>query len=513
MPVDVGVEQPENRPHIIRPKLFVVQAGIDKIERWRSAHRFGEMSPATLTSLLQESGEQGRLSKWGDFCEYMLETDIELASSLDTRVQRVVQAPYKFVPGKSPDPKAAQYSEGAARFCTEVIEAIPRWDEHMSAMVHALGPGVSAHELIWDLNMMRGAYTIIGFRWVHPHRLQFGEKWEIRLYDDGRKDGASYGQALRENGWFVHIAANPGTYAGKAGVLRYCAWPWLFKLWFRKFYAHAVETHGQPFVYGVVPRTAKDNVVEEMKSKLENLSYDTVAVFREGSEVIFNGGANVGDGSLFQNAIEMSNSAYDKLILGSTDISTPGVHGSQSAVDTRVEAALDPRTVADAKSFAASFKEQVLTPLCRLNFHLFGNHVPAIPDMVFGGDAEEDRMPEVNTPAPEVSPEQIEQAVSQQLQPQLTRDQQAALFDVVDRVRDGKMSRSAGVTYLTSIYTMEQQFAEQLLPDNTPAPPPEPAPPKAPAGPRRPAALRVRGTSARTTTPSVNPIKRALLGG
>jgi phage gp29-like protein len=366
-------------------------------ERWRTSHKFGEMTPATLTNILNESGEQGILGRWADFCEYMLETDTHLKGLHETRISRVVGAPQAIVPGTSHDPRADSYAVKAADFCRDIIDGMERWDQYMGWWLGANGRGYAASEasLAPDRNM--NALIITEFMFAHPHRFRYGTEWDLRFYDQGTRPGEDgYGEVLRPDKWMVHITPNEGTYAGKAGYLRGCAWPWLYKMWYQKFYAHAVEVNGSPFIYATAPNEMQSDM-DTLLAKLENMSYDTVGVFKEGTEVKAMQGATIGDGAVYTNAIDLADRLQTQLILGAEDIVTPGTHGSQSAVDSRIEATLDPRTVADGKRLAADIRKWILEPLCRLNYHLFGYTVPAIPEYVFGGDAKEERMPEVST--------------------------------------------------------------------------------------------------------------------
>jgi phage gp29-like protein len=441
MPVQIDVKQPKEAPHIIAPERFQHQSKIDDTERWRSGSRFGELSPATLTSILQEAGEQGKLTRWADLCEWMVETDSHLASLHSTRISRVVQAPRRIVPGTHPDPRRQSYAEQGAKFIGGVIDAIENWDTYMTWFLGALGRGYSASEYRWERNVAMNAMVVTGFRFAHPHRFQWGEDWDLRLYEDGRKDGNTYGQALTPDNWLVHIAGNEGTYPGKAGYFRGCSWPWLYKIWFKKFYAHGVEVNGSPYIYAIVPNEAKASVMDQMVTALENMSYDTVGAFREGTDINTLQGANIGDGSVYTKAIETADAQQTKLILGAEDIVTPGLHGSQSAVETRTEETLDPRTVSDAKRLANDLRSQLFEPLCRLNKHLFGGTIPAIPEMAFGGDAAEDaqRVPEVRS----AEPQQPETDDIGELSP----DEMAAIREMRREARGPKAR--AGATPLT----------------------------------------------------------------
>ncbi len=489
--VDVTIKRSEDRPHIIQPERFAYQSKLTSTERWRSNHKFGEMTPATLTNILTEAGEQGILGRWADFCEYMLETDTHLRALDETRRNRVVQAPQAIVPGSSRNPRADSYAVQAADFCRDVIDGMEKWDEYVSWFLGALGRGYSASETAWEPDRYLNALIIDHFRFAHPHRFRYGTEWDLRFYDQGTRSGEDgYGEELIHDNWMTHITTNEGSYPGKAGYLRGCAWPWLYKMWYQKFYAHGVETTGTPFIYGVVPNEAKAGVMDELLTKLENMSYDTVGAFREGTKVEALQGASIGDGAVYTKAIELADSLQTKLILGAEDIVTPGAHGSQSAVDSRIEATLDPRTVADGKRLAADIRDHILEPLCRLNYHLFGYTIPAIPEYVFGGDAKEERMPEVSTkeqtgPTAEaeqddttVEGEPVEddvtgpaehppEATEASVDPSssLNGAQVTALMQVIENVGTGAMPRDTGIQIMLAAFPIDEQQAERIMGD------------------------------------------------
>jgi len=156
-------------------------------------------------------------------------------------------------------------------------------------------------------------------------------------------------------------------------------------MWVNRYHIHATERYGQPFVTAKVPKNSEVSVRNKVLAKLEQLSYDSVGVFEEGTEIVFEGGpSTAGNGDMFEKYLDRADANQTKAVLGATDIVDPGTHGSQSAVETRTEATLDPRTLVDRSQIASRIQKQIFGPLIRLNLHLWHGAIPPEPKFHFG---------------------------------------------------------------------------------------------------------------------------------
>lgn len=360
--------------------LYRKQAQITQRERTHTDQNFGELTPASLRTILDDA-KDGDIEQWIELTKHMTTTDPKLFNKLDIRKRRVIAAldNYQIVPGKDSNPASQAMAGQAAIFCDTVISNIGGMKRKALKMLDAIGQGVSATQLCWTRK--DGANIISDFEWVHARRFRWDSEWRLRLYDYGeRMQHGEYGDELEKDCWLIMICEEEGTYPGEAGVFRKCAWPWNFKMWVNRFHIHAVEKFGQPFISAKIPPNSKGDVRSDVLERLENLSYDTVGVFEEGTEIVYEGGpSTANNGEMFDRYLNRADECQAEAILGATDITTPGENGARAAVETRTEATLDPKTITDIELFHDSIQDQVFEPLLRYNMHLFGGVLPPKP--------------------------------------------------------------------------------------------------------------------------------------
>jgi hypothetical protein len=131
-----------------------VQAPVDRIERWRTNTRWGNLKPSTLADVLARSSK-GDVADLVDLSEYAIGSDPRLTSWYDSRITRVLQADFGVKPSPFGDPKIAKM---AADLVNECIARIPDWHQvqrdllHAIAVGHALGENEWAYDETLDLN-------------------------------------------------------------------------------------------------------------------------------------------------------------------------------------------------------------------------------------------------------------------------------------------------------------------------------------------------------------------------
>jgi phage gp29-like protein len=441
------------------------------------------MTPSDLSSYLVSS-EDGYLDSWAEISEYVMETDPHIASTLQTAVANIVSTPWKVIPGRSYDGLAGDAAVKAAKFVQGVFLEMVNFEASLASIMSAISPGTSAHRLIWTRK--HGAYVITDLEWVHTRRFRWDKEYVLRLWDKGATTGEDgYGEHLIKNLWVIHTSQERPSYPTRAGLVREIAWPWLFKRWTTRYYMHSMEKYGQPMVYATVPGNATSDVRNEVQSALENLSYDHAAAFEEGVNIVFDGGPSVGgDGSVFLKFLEYANAEISKAVLGAADIVDPGTHGSQSAVDTRAEATLDPRTSTRARALAATMREQVIKPLILLNLDLFGGRIPPMPRLVFSGMGQEDEdttAPDIGTqpaqqpdvqdtdtqptgdPIKQVEQEAVDEGTAVSPNTALNGAQVTALLEIVAKVADGLLPRQTGIETMIAAFPIDRQTAERIM--------------------------------------------------
>ena len=506
--------------------LYQKQVQPRDYRRWTSNGDFGNIQPARLSAMMQ-SAERGNTADWARFCAYMLERDPDLESTLSTLKSRVSASKYIIVPSRGPIDRGGEYAEGAARMIGDMVRGMEEWPFRLNSILDAEFAGASFHQLVWD---RRGGINVVSdLEWVEYERFGWDDSWYPRLTDGGSRHSAKdgHGEELMPHLWLVHISRTRAARPGKAGLARVIAWIWLFKKWCGAFYITALEKHGQPFITGEVPRNAPAATRDQFLIDLEQLSFDQVAVYEEGCKILFQGGpGGIGNGEAYARYIAQANEMIDKCILGATDLTNPGVHGSQSAVETRADEVLDPRTEALILSLGASIRRDVFRAVCWMNADQFGGRLPPVPEMI-----PVTMMPTMGVGTPEISaqPDQAVQPPDGEpaaTQPQeqvadtaLNGAQVQSLLTITQAAAAGQIPRQTAIeTIMAAFPTFGRGRAEAMLADIgmgfTPAPkggpalaapapstPPSQDPDSAPPKPSSSAP----GASAGSSAPPVKP--------
>lgn len=357
-------------------------------ERFRQPGRFGNLSAVQLTAILQQL-ERGEVSEWCDLVQFALKTDDLLISLYETRLNRVAQASYQIVPNEFGNPHLAQL---AAEFVNELLARVENWDQFLKNMLHAIALGFSASEIEWDYDGLHRVYYARNIHRVNPNRFRYDEQWKLRLYDHGSRahyPHGQYGEVLRQGGWVVHhhyaVSGDPCD----AGIMRMSIWRWLFRRWADTFWIQNLEKYGAPWVMAKVAPGTPDPVRRKIQEALQNMTIERAAIVETGGELVVTP-PPMGSGTESQHQMYMDFGARSLTTtwLGASDITQPGMNGSQAAVDTRVGATTDPRMITDGQAVGMTLQSQLIRWLLHFNLHKFGR-IPPTPKFVFKSASDE----------------------------------------------------------------------------------------------------------------------------
>ena len=347
----------------------------------RSA-QLASMEPSTLVSVLSRAA-RGDTRDYADLCDRMVWFDGNIRANLETRIAMVGAAQWEITPGKSRDPARQAVAAEGARFAEDVLRDLDVFEAALMQLLGAIGVGWSVCEKVWDRR--DGADVLVDLAWLHPRRFRFGtgtsssgDAWELLLVDDG-ETWSSAGVPLDPERFVVHTPSIGGAYPGVAGVLRSCAWPYLFRRWTTQFWVRGVEKFAWPTLVGKVLRGAGDEVRAQMKAALRDAANDHYLVTEVEQEVSMLE-TLVKDAGSFAALDEALKAEISKAILGSTDQTEPVKIGAWKAVESRKGTTVDSRVAVDAYGIERTVRGQILEPLMRYNGHLFGGVIPATPE-------------------------------------------------------------------------------------------------------------------------------------
>lgn len=533
---------PERRPTAPIPDLPYQQARVDRAERWNTGTRWGDLTAPRLANVLLRA-EQGDTADWADLCKYMVGSDDQIASLYDTRISRVAQADFVITPNRFGDPRLA---EQAADMCNELMGRVKRLYQTQRELLDAVFVGYSCVEADWRHDSQKyvpGATPtnyIDHFTYVHAHRFRYDEQWQLRLYDRGdprhSTRASRYGEALDPRLWTVNHHQMQAGYPGIGGLLRSCAWRWMFRRWVDKLWIGGLERNGAPIPYAKVPANTPASTRNRILEQIQDLISASAGVIESPDELLqLEAATQSFEG--YENYMAKSDAWLAKAILGVSDAAEPGENGARGAVETRVGMATDPRMVTDGKNLSCAWEEGALRQMIAMNAHKFTCPVEQIPVPELVMQTADD---EVETDQTDLAAEQAAAqaaADSQATAPEVGRGMEgdqaapgagpsasdkAQILEIMKALQ-AKQVQPEGAFELMLMHGVEQTRAQRLcgMPviaqtTLTPAtPPPQAAPdPKAhaprPAG--QPKTKATRATSGRSRSPFAVALRAASAG-
>jgi len=438
--------------------VSIVQAPVDRVERWRTDTRWGDLAPSTLAAVMQR-GKEGDVADLVDLIEFVLDTDPEMFSLYDSRLTRVLQAEFAIKPNPFGDKAIAQQ---AADLVSECVARIPDWHQVQRDLLHGMATGFGCGENEWAEDKAAQLNYVARIDFRHGHRFRYDEVWALRLYDRGMKRGAGsiYGEALIPHKWTIHQYRVKAGYPGIGGLMRSCLWWWLFGRMAERWWLGSTERYGQPHTHAIVPKSTPEIVRARLRELLEGFGGDHVAVIEKDVEIVVDAAAAAAKSyEGYVEFLKRAREAKELVWLGMKDATGPGDNGGRASAETRTGAMLDPRMVADGLAFGSSLESTLFRSLITCNAHRFSVPVDRVPVPLYRYLTNDD-----TTHAQE--PVDVEDVLK-----------------VVDAVRSGRITPQAGAALLMMANpTITEEQALKVLG----APPVQPAQPAAVVAPAAP---------------------------
>lgn len=327
-------------------------------DRWSSYPSSG-LTPERLASIFKEA-DTGDIYRQAELFEELEEKDLHLGSVLQTRRLAVSGCNLEVV--------AASDSAEDKKIASKVSEAISwieNFDEALTDLLDAIGKGFAVSEIMWELS--ENAWWPRELRWRHQKRFTFYDNETVlevpRLLTDA---DPVRGELMPPNKFVYHrVRARAGT-ASRAGLLRPCAWMYLFKNYGIKDWVVFAEVYGMPLRLGRYEPGASKEDKEALIQAVGSLGSDAAGVISKSTEIEFIESIKNAQGNIFELLVNFCNAEISKAVLGQTATTegTPGKLGSdQAQSDVR-----DDLKQADAKALAKTLKMQLIRPFVGFNF-------------------------------------------------------------------------------------------------------------------------------------------------
>ena len=351
---------PDGRP-LSRENLGVEIAKPSRasIRTISSGHPAHGLTPQRLASLLR-AAEDGDAIAYFELAEEMEEKDLHYLALLRTRKLSVSQLPIEV--------EAADDSAQAKEDAKLVEDWLDRdmLQGELFDMLDAIGKGVSATEIIWDMSPK--AWMPKALKWRDPRWFKFDDETGEELLLRGGPEGFGSDTPLPAGKFIVHFHPSKSGLPVRSGLARIAAWGYMFKNFSMKDWVTFLERFGQPLRVGKYgPNESEENKAELYRALWE-LGSDAAAAFPETMSVEFiDRKAGTAPNDLWKSQIEYIDFQLSKAVLGqtsTTDATAGGLGSGQAESHGRVADTIER---ADATMLAGTLNRDFIPPLVMFN--------------------------------------------------------------------------------------------------------------------------------------------------
>lgn len=197
------------------------------------------LTPVRLAEIFKEA-DAGDVLRQAELFEEMEEKDPHLFSQLQTRKNAVTGLDFEIIPFDSDDERDKEIAE----FVEAQINSIEGLEDVMLDLLDAIGKGFAVSEIIWSYDA--GRVVVGDIRARHQKRFFWDADDSFKV----RTEEAPGGMLLPKNKFIVHRYKARSGHPSRAGVLRVCAWMYLFKNYTLKDWVAFCEVYGMPLRLG-----------------------------------------------------------------------------------------------------------------------------------------------------------------------------------------------------------------------------------------------------------------------
>jgi phage gp29-like protein len=334
-------------------------------DRWSDYPSQG-LTPQRLAAIFKEA-DQGDVYRQAELFEEIEEKDGHVACEIQKRKNAVLSFDYNVQP----------YSESVedkkiAEFCGDVIYNLQKFEDALLDLLDAIGKGFSMNEPIYDVSERR--IIISDLQWIHQKRAVFYDRSVANIWQKSPEMPRILTEAEPINGEIMppfkliyHRYKARSGYDTRAGILRVCAWMYLFKNYAIKDWVAFAEVFGMPIRIGKYDPADKEGK-ESLITAIQSLGTDAAGVISKNTEIEFvESVKGSSQDNIFNVLAEFCDKQNSKAILGQTLTTQEGNSGSYALgkIHNLVRQDL---TRADSESLSNTVRFQIFRPLVGWNF-------------------------------------------------------------------------------------------------------------------------------------------------
>jgi phage gp29-like protein len=315
------------------------------------------LTPRRLAAILKEA-DSGSMTRQAELFGEMESKDAHLASCLQTRKLAIQGLGWEIQPAdESPAAKET------ADYCKSVIEKISDFDIAILNMLDAIGKGYSLLEILWDFST--GATRILELNWIHPKHVTFWDSYIPRLVVESNYRGVE----IEPFRFVYHRYQARSGYDTSAGLLRICAWMYLFKNYAIKDWVAFAEVYGQPLRLGKYDPSATADDKQALLDAVVSIGSDAAGIISKNTEIEFVEAIRQSTQNIYQALADFCDAQISKAILGQTLTSDAGQGGSGSYALGKIHGEVrQDIKAADCRALSKTIVQQILRPIVIFQF-------------------------------------------------------------------------------------------------------------------------------------------------
>lgn len=342
--------KPLKKEVLLQEQAGPSMAGIRSI---LSSHPTKGLNPQRLASILLGS-EQGNTEAYLALAEELEEKDPHYLSIIRTRKMAVSQLEITVEPA-SDDKNDIENAN--------LIEEFLNRDQlqgELFDILDAVGKGASFTEIIWDLSESQ---------WMPKDLVWRDPRWFIFDRDDGVTPYLNEGGnevPLAPYKFIYHQHKSKSGIPIRGGVVRPCAWMWLFKNFSVKDWVIFAEAYGQPVRLGKYNAGASKEDRDILLKAVAQIGSDAAAIIPESMQIEFiEAQQKTGTADVFERLCNFADQQMSKAVLGQTT-TTDAISGGH-AVSKEHNKVREDIEAADAKMLASTLNRDLVVPIITLN--------------------------------------------------------------------------------------------------------------------------------------------------
>ncbi|MFH1984131.1 MAG: DUF935 domain-containing protein [Pseudomonadota bacterium] len=329
-------------------------------DAWRDYVSAG-LTPRGLATVLQEA-DGGDVRRQAELFDQIEEKDGHIQAERSKRVNAILDMDFAVTPA-SEDARDVKVAE----FVDEFFSGMTDWEETIVSLQDAVGKGFAGLEIQWDLSSGQALPEALDF--VEQKRFLFvDEKNLLSAVPRLVTDDVPMGIEIPPWKMMLHRYGGKSGHPTRSGILRTCAWMYLFKNYAIKDWVIFLEVFGMPLRLGKYEPGASDADKSALITAIASLGSDAAGIISKNTEIEFIEAIKGRmAGSPYKEMSEFCNRENSKAILGQTLTAEVGDAGSYAASKTHNEVRLD-LLKADGRAIAATIRHQLIRPIVGFNF-------------------------------------------------------------------------------------------------------------------------------------------------